>query len=83
MLVTSLSILFCLSMQRPGTQRQVLCIVVHLHICNIIPLDNSRLTHTPSTAIHNGEFYESNIQNEVKHLKEHTSTCDNHQYYHM
>ena len=29
------------------------------------------------------EFYESNIQNEVKQLKEQTSTCDNHQYYHM
>ena len=29
------------------------------------------------------EFYESNIQNEVKCLKEQTSTCDNHQYYHV
>ena len=25
---------------------------MHLHICDTLPLDNSRLTHTPSTAIH-------------------------------
>ena len=29
------------------------------------------------------EFYESNIQSEVEHLKEQTSACDNHQNYHM
>ena len=27
--------------------------MVHLYICDTLPLDNSRLTHTPSTAVHN------------------------------
>ena len=29
------------------------------------------------------EVYESNIQNDVEYLKEQSSTCDNHKYYHM
>ena len=57
-----------------GTRRQALCVTVHLHICDTLPLDNSRLTHTPSTAVHNNKTYNIYIKSRNLDISE-KQTC--------
>ena len=50
-LVTSWSLLYCLSVWRPGNPKWALCIAVPHYICNSIPLDN------PKTKLHTALLY--------------------------